>query len=51
MSSAQFKFGDRVRKIGQRDIFLVTGIEPSGQIQLAAFNWKTSAKAKDLELA
>lgn len=52
----QFKFGDKVRKIGRRDVFVVLGWEPreyagKGGYQIAALNWKTSAKPNELELA
>jgi len=48
---SKFNFGDRVRVIGRRDVFLVLGVEPSGKVQIAAFNWKTAAKPEDLEPA
>lgn len=51
MTHAQFKFGTKVRKKGMRDIFVVLGTEPNGQIQIAAFNWTTAAKPENLELA
>lgn len=47
----QFRFGQKVRKIGGKDIFVVLGEEPSGMIQLAAFNWKTAARPKELVAA
>jgi hypothetical protein len=47
----KFKFGDRVRRIGFRDVFLVTGYQPNGQVQLAAFNWGTTEKPEKLERA
>jgi hypothetical protein len=51
MSRPQFSFGTQVRRKGLRDVFVVLGAEPNGMIQIAALNWKTAAKAKDLELA
>ena len=51
MQDHQFSFGTHVRRKGMRDVFLVLGTEPSGRIQIAALNWKTSAKPEDLELA
>jgi hypothetical protein len=52
----KFKFGDKVRKIGGRDVFVVLGWEPreyagNGGFQIAALNWKTSAKPSELEPA
>lgn len=55
----KFKFGDRVRRIGQRDVFLVTGSETvkradGGQaerVYLAAFKWGTDDFAHNLERA
>ena len=47
----QFKFGDRVRRIGFRDVFLVTGYQKNGQVALAAFNWGTAEKPEKLERA
>ena len=51
MSHPQFSFGTHVRRKGMRDVFLVLGTEPNGRIQIAAYNWGTSAKPDDLELA
>jgi hypothetical protein len=48
---ANWKFGDKVRKISGRDVFVVLGREASGKIQIAALNWKTAAKDNELERA
>ena len=48
---AAFNFGDKVRRIGFRDVFVVLGLNKSGSYQIAALNHKTSAKPADLERA
>lgn len=47
----KFRFGDKVRRIGGRDVFVVLGTEKTGNIQIATFNWKTSDKPERLERA
>jgi hypothetical protein len=48
----KFNFGDKVRRIGFRDVFVVLGLETgTGRYQIAALNHKTSAKPAELERA
>lgn len=48
----RFQFGDKVRRIGHRDVFVVLGWDaPHRCYQIAALNHKTSAKSHELERA
>ena len=46
-----FNFGDKVRRIGFRDVFVVLGLDKAGSYQIAALNHKTRAKPNELERA
>ena len=43
-----FKFGQKVRRSGSQEVFLVLGTEANGRIQMARFNHKTSEAAHKL---
>jgi len=55
MTIPVFMFGDKVRRIGSNEVFVVLGLEPNIRstktYQIARINIRTAAKAIELELA